>query len=188
MSQLSADLVQSFEAPAVDNELPVKDNVVIYRGSAVGLTSGYARQLVAGDIFGGFAEQKVDNTVTNHADGFKSVPVRREGYVQLAVGSVAVTDIGKAVYASDGNTYTLTQSTNTPVGTVHRFVSGGVAIVKFNALRPGLLAGITALTDSSGGTANNTVQAISGSFSQSEIANNFADLAAKVNEIINYLK
>lgn len=43
---------------------------------------------------------------------------------------------------------------------------------------------ITALTDSSGGTANNTVQAIGGTFSQSEIANNFADCAGKINELV----
>lgn len=42
---------------------------------------------------------------------------------------------------------------------------------------------ITALTDSTGGTANNTLEAVGGSYSQSVVANNFADLAAKVNEI-----
>ena len=41
-----------------------------------------------------------------------------------------------------------------------------------------------ALTDSSGGTANTTVQAIGGVFSQSEIANNFADLAAQHNALL----
>lgn len=39
------------------------------------------------------------------------------------------------------------------------------------------------LTDSSGGTANTTVQAISGSYTQAEVANNFADLAAALNRI-----
>lgn len=39
------------------------------------------------------------------------------------------------------------------------------------------------LTDSSGGTANTTVQAIGGSFSQSEIANDVADLAAAINRL-----
>lgn len=37
------------------------------------------------------------------------------------------------------------------------------------------------LTDSSGGTANTTVQAIGGTYSQSEVANNFADVAAAIN-------
>lgn len=39
------------------------------------------------------------------------------------------------------------------------------------------------LTDSSGGTANTTVQAVGGSFSQSEIANDMADLAAAINRL-----
>lgn len=132
MSQLSADSANIFEVPSCMTDLPVKDNVVIYRGSAVGLTSGYARQLVAGDLFGGFAEQKADNTITGHVDGFITVPVRRFGYVQLSVASVAVTDIGADVYASDGNTYTLTALNNSFVGKVHRFVSSGVAIVAFD--------------------------------------------------------
>lgn len=42
---------------------------------------------------------------------------------------------------------------------------------------------VVGLTDSSGGTANTTVQAIGGTFSQSEIANNFADVAAQINAV-----
>lgn len=188
MAQLTADTVQTFEVGSDSADQPVLDNVIIYRGSAVGSSGGYARQLVAGDTFLGFAEQKVDNTVTGHASGFKNVPVRRIGYVQLAVGSLAVTDIGKAVYASDGNTYTLTQSTNTRVGTVHRYISSGVGIVKFNVGIAGCLGGITVLTDSSGGAANNTIQAVSASYTQAEMQNNFADVAAKINEIIAFIK
>ena len=49
-------------------------------------------------------------------------------------------------------------------------------------------AAIASLTDSSGGTANNTVQAIGGSYSQSEVANNFADVTAKINAILTVLR
>ena len=42
---------------------------------------------------------------------------------------------------------------------------------------------VTALTDSTGGTANDTLVAISGSGDDAEINNNFADLSAKVNEL-----
>lgn len=136
MSQITADLAQAFEVPSCTSDLPVKDNVVIYRGSAVGVTGGYARQLVAADDFGGFAEQKVDNTVTGHADGFKTVPVRRFGFVQLAITSLAVTDYGKDVYASDGNTYTLTSAGNTFIGKVHRWVSTGIGIIAFDLTNP----------------------------------------------------
>lgn len=47
---------------------------------------------------------------------------------------------------------------------------------------------ITSLTDSTGGTANNTLTAISGSGADAAINNNFADLAAKVNEILTALQ
>lgn len=42
---------------------------------------------------------------------------------------------------------------------------------------------LTDLTDSSGGTANTTVQAIGGTYSQSEVANNFADVTAAINKL-----
>jgi len=47
---------------------------------------------------------------------------------------------------------------------------------------------ITALTDSTGGTANNTLVAISGTYVQAEVRDNFADLAAKVNSILTTLQ
>jgi hypothetical protein len=184
MAQLTADTIRNYE-DGIYGDVPVKSSSTIYRGSAVGMTSGYARQLTAGDVFLGFATAKAVGTST---DGEVNVNIQRAGFIQLAVTSVAVTDIGKPVYASDGNTFTLTQSTNSRVGTVARFVSTGVAIVRFDAQRSYGLTGITALTDSSGGTANNTVQAIGGVFSQSEIANNFADVTGKINEIIAALR
>ena len=42
---------------------------------------------------------------------------------------------------------------------------------------------ITDLTDNSGGTASDTIPAIGGTYSQSEVANAIASLAAKVNEL-----
>lgn len=42
---------------------------------------------------------------------------------------------------------------------------------------------VTALTDSTGGTANDTLVAISGTGDDADLNNNFADLAAKVNAI-----
>lgn len=45
----------------------------------------------------------------------------------------------------------------------------------------GTLRELTALTDSSGGTANTTIQAIGGSYTQAEVANDFADVALAIN-------
>lgn len=47
---------------------------------------------------------------------------------------------------------------------------------------------VTSLTDNSGGTADNTVAAVSGSGADAAINNNFADLAAKVNTLIEALE
>jgi len=53
-------------------------------------------------------------------------------------------------------------------------------------------AAITALTDSTGGTANNTIENLADGTTYANdhaaIENNFADLAAKVNEIIEALE
>jgi len=49
-------------------------------------------------------------------------------------------------------------------------------------------AAIVSLTDSSGGTASNTLAAISGTYSQSEVRNSIATLAAKVNAILVVLR
>lgn len=49
-------------------------------------------------------------------------------------------------------------------------------------------AAIADLTDSSGGTADDTVAAVSGSGADVAINNNFADLTAKVNGILAALR
>ena len=179
MSAATADLNPTYELGDF-GDLPVKASQTIYRGEAVGITSGYARQLNAGDLFAGFATAKAVGT---SADGGVNVNVIRSGFRKLTISSVAVTDVGKPVYASDSNTYTLTQSTNTRIGTVARYETTDTAIVRFDATRTFGLTGITALTDNTGGTADNTLVAISGTYVQAEIRNNFADLAAKVNEL-----
>lgn len=43
---------------------------------------------------------------------------------------------------------------------------------------------VASLTDSSGGTADDTIAAVSGSGADAAINNNFADLAAKVNALL----
>lgn len=152
---LSADTNLKYEIGTVTT-VPVKASAQIYLGAAVGFTSGYARGLVAGDDFAGFAlENKLGTT-----DGAVNCAVSPSGQVQLSISSIAVTDIGKPVYASADGTFTLTQSTNSKIGTVSRWVSSGVAIVRYEAQGAGAdLSGITVLTDSSGGTANNTIEA-----------------------------
>lgn len=122
--------------------------------------------------------------------------------------SIAADDVGKPCFIVDDQTVVLTSSgTKSPAGYVSKVTSAGVyvdislknsrALARFAAVGE-----LTALTDNSGGTANNTiadcndaVTGVDGTGSNAAskadvdarlvtIANNFADLAAKVNAII----
>lgn len=129
---LTQDTPRSYETGDI-NEIPVAAATKIFEGSAVGIVvgTGLARALVAGDQFAGFADRQADNSAG--AASATRVRVREEGKAELAVGSLAATDIHKLVYASADGTFTLTAGSNSLVGHVHRFVSTGVGIVKFSA-------------------------------------------------------
>src|SRR5918992_991677 len=91
----------------VDQELrtlPVKGSTHIYKGAFVGLSSGYARGLVAGDGFMGIAYEDVDNTAG--ADGALSVRVFTLGDFEHALTSASRANNRAAVYASDDATLT----------------------------------------------------------------------------------
>lgn len=151
MTTLAANAVRAYEIGDI-NSLPVIATDIIYEGAAVGdNASGYARPLVAGDPFRGFALRKADNSAG--AAGAVRVEVRSSGLVQLSIGSLAITDVGKDVYASDDDTFTLTQSTNTRIGHVYRWVSTGVGIVAFSAQS----SDIAELVDNTGGSADGTL-------------------------------
>ena len=101
----------------VDQELralPIKGGSHIYKGALVGLASGYARPLVAGDAFAGIAYEEVENT--SGADGAVSVRVFTQGDFEHTLGSASRANNGSAVYASDDATITLTSTNNSLVG------------------------------------------------------------------------
>ena len=178
MTTLAVDTARSFELGDV-NEIPVIASDILYEGSAVGDNgSGYARPLVAGDPFRGFVESKVDNSTG--AAGDKRVRLRNRGLVELSISSLAITDVGKAVYASDDNAFTLTKGSNTCIGHVHRWVETGKGIIAFEAADGNEVA----LTDSSGGTAADTIAVIGATYDQAEVRNAVASLAAKVNYLL----
>ena len=132
MAQLSANQVNTYDVyPSNLNLLPIKASTEIFKGSAVGITSGYARQLNAGDVFGGFAEQHVNNSVAT--DGAAAIPVLRAGIITVAISGAAVTDINKTCYALDGNTFQLTNANSAVlIGRIIRWVSTGVVVVLFS--------------------------------------------------------
>jgi len=185
MTTLAVDSPRVYELGNI-NELPVIATDIIYEGAAVGDNgSGYARPLVAGDPFRGFAESQADNS-TGSAGSVK-VRVKAAGLIKLPISGLAITDVGKPVYASDDDTFTLTATSNTHIGRVHRYESSGVGIVAYDA-NSGSFGLLTALTDSTTGTANDTVADVGAAFSQSTLNNNFADLTAKVNALIGMIK
>jgi predicted RecA/RadA family phage recombinase len=131
---LTANIVRPFGWGNV-TQYPVLASQTIYEGSAVGLSSGYARALAAGDIFLGFAAGKVVEATA--ANGGAVVQVFRAGIVDVTITSVAVTDVGKAVYASDDGTFTLTQGSNTYIGRVEKYVTTNTASVVFEGVPQG---------------------------------------------------
>jgi hypothetical protein len=132
MTTLAADAVRAYQL-GDHEDYPVIASDIIYEGAAVGENgSGYARPLVAGDAFLGFALRKADNSAG--AAGTVKVTVRTKGRVQLPISAIAITANDRpAVYASDDNAFTLTAGSNSLIGYVSRWVETGVAIVEFDA-------------------------------------------------------
>ncbi len=197
MATLAANTPRVWEV-GIDHDMPVIASDIIFEGAAVGdNASGHARPLVAGDPFRGFALEKADNASGSAAA--IDVKLRKEGYAELAIASLAITDVGKDVYASDDDTFTLTEGSNTRIGYVARWVSTGKGVVRFGAEG----GRQTELTDSTGGTADVTLQpmiaggtgAAAGGWdtagnrdtSISRINDNFADIAKALNTIIRRL-
>ena len=114
-------------------EYPMIAADIVFQGAAVGEDgSGYARPIVAGDPFLGFAEAIADNSAG--AAGAIGVNVKKRGNIVLAISGIAVTANDRpAVYASDDDTFTLTALGNSLIGYVSRWVSTGVAVVEFDA-------------------------------------------------------
>jgi len=134
MATLSADAPRQYGVGDYD-DYPVVASDIIYQGAAVGENgSGYARPLQAGDVFLGFAEGKVDNSSGSAGD--KHVRVKTRGVVRLTVaGATAITGNDRPiVYASDDATFTLTASTNTPIGRLRRWIASTDAMVEFDAM------------------------------------------------------
>ena len=126
---ITADTPRAYELGDI-NHLPVKASTKIWEGSAVGLASGYARNLVALDQFMGFAIEQADNSAVA-VDGAINVKVRKRGFAQVTLASVAVTDVGSKVYMSDSGTFTLTASPYSRVGHVSRYVTTNTCVIQF---------------------------------------------------------
>jgi hypothetical protein len=166
MTTLAVDTARTYELGHI-GEYPMIASDIVYEGAAVGLDgSGNARPLVAGDVFVGFCEQQVDNSAG--IAGAKNVRVVRKGVVQLTVSGVAATDVGNDIYASDDGAFTLTASTNSRIGRVHRYVSSNTCMVSFEAFQPinttEIAAGAVTLAKLASGITPSHVVKYAGSF------------------------
>ena len=124
MAAATKDVGRTYEAGVdpIFNDHALASDATIYEGTVVGLhlTSNEATDtLVLTDAFAGFAGTKaVEGTQTY-------VKVRAQGIIKVAVttGGATEPDIGDTVYASDDNTFTMTEGSNMVIGKVHRVVS-----------------------------------------------------------------
>jgi hypothetical protein len=113
-------------------DLPVDDNVKIYKGALVGRNraTGYARALTAGDEFLGVAYRQADNTAAGHAAGGITVRLHQAVDIVHALSGVVNGDIGKDVYASADDTLTLSPAGNSRVGRIVAVEAANVARVR----------------------------------------------------------
>jgi hypothetical protein len=169
----SADLARTYEIGVI-NTLPVYGTTTLYRGVAAGEVSGYIRALVAGDPFRGFVDAYVTNVVNaltgdTGASGAKSVNLITDGLLRITLTGVAITDVGKPVYMSDDETFTLTQGTNSLVGYVYRYVAANTCVITF------------------GGKAETQASAVDTTAVTPVIVTNTTETVASVNAIITKL-
>ncbi len=129
---LTANRDVPYYASAELVDIPMDDNVVIYKGGFVGRNraTGYARSLVTGDEFLGLAYKKADNTVTGHTAGGMNVRLHQSIDIVHALSSVAVADIGKDVYALDDSTLSLVGLSTSRIGRVVGVEATGMARVR----------------------------------------------------------
>ena len=101
----------------------------IYKGAFISFeTTGYAAPLTAGELFAGIAYEECDNSAGFNGD--KSVRCYTQGDFKLSLSGATLADIGKAVYASDDATLTLTSTDNTFIGHVIDVPSSGTIILR----------------------------------------------------------
>lgn len=129
---LSADREVDFFASPELVQLPVKDNVRIYKGALVGRDrgTGYARPLAAGDEFLGVAYKRADNTGAGHAAGAVLVTLHQAIDIVHPLTGVVLGDLGKDVYASADDVLTLSPAGNSRVGRIVAVAGANLARVR----------------------------------------------------------
>ena len=106
----------------------------IYKGSLVGLTSdGYVRALAGGDLFVGVAYEEIDNSAGSGADA--CVRVYTWGVFGFTLNGVALTDIGRPVFASADDTLMFSAPGNSYIGLVQDRVAANEIMLRIDPTR-----------------------------------------------------
>lgn len=114
----------------------------VYKGGFVGVdASGYAQPLVAGGRCIGLALEEADNSSGSNGD--KSVRVFTQSDFSLTLSGAGVSDIGRAVYASDDATLTFSTDDNSFVGHVVDVPSSGEIVLRVSLHGPLESSGIS---------------------------------------------
>ena len=129
-------LTQGVSRPDVSGEFveyPVAAGVTIFEGAAVSENNaGYAQPLTAGRKFLGFCDRTVGNSSGGAGEVY--VRVKRRGTTILDIPGLSITANDRPnVYATDDDTFTLSASGNSLIGTVLRFDAPSRGFVDFEA-------------------------------------------------------
>lgn len=184
MTTRSTDLARVFSTGDYV-EYPVVATDILYQGSLIGENgSGYARPYVEGDRPLGFTvHNRCDNAAG--AAGDLKVKVLQRGMVSLPLTSVAITDVGKSVWATDDDTFVYASNADGPaIGVIDRLDDerSGYAWVRFDftaPARPEPGAKITAASEA---------HALNSTFSDTEAEAALNALGVAVNACITALE
>lgn len=139
MANLSANITRPVKGDPLHQRYPAvgytnyqsgSTAFTIYKGAILMMdvsdVDGYVQPMLStitaasGDIFVGIAEEKVSVTSADTADGAKDVLTMTAGLVGFPKGSLAVTDTGAPIYATDDQTITTTSTNALWIGTLIR--------------------------------------------------------------------
>lgn len=129
MTTLSAARTRAYANSHI-NGLPILTSTTIWAGGAVGINpiTRAVRALVGGDLFVGFAQSSVNHVPGQQRD--TAVSIVQSGQVTLAVSGAVQADVGKDVYATDDDTFTLSSTGASFVGVAKQLVSAGKLLVE----------------------------------------------------------
>jgi len=131
MAILTKKILRTVTVGGIHN-YPVKAATRIFEGAAVGIESatGFARGLVAGDVFVGFCIETSDNLTG--LDAATRVNAKISDSVVVDVATATLTDVGVNVYAIDEDAFTLVVGANTLIGKTVQHIGGTQFVVDIN--------------------------------------------------------